>query len=67
MDSRIAILQTHTGRASLKRLWCRFTRTASVLDLRTDALAQQLRSIRRRAESHYYRHGFATAGRAVFA
>lgn len=47
-----------------KRKCFQFTRTASVIDLRTDALSQLLKARKRRAASFYYAHGMS--GRASF-
>lgn len=40
---------------SYKARLYRFTRTASIMDLRTDALAQEVERIRRKALSHMMR------------
>lgn len=51
---------------TLRMIWNRFTRTASVMDLRADALTQRMSDIRRRAARHAVLHH--TCGRvAAFA
>lgn len=47
-----------------KRKCFQFTRTASVMDLRTCALEQKLKDIKKRATKFYYSHGMM--GRASF-
>lgn len=52
---------------NLRMKWNRFTRTASIADMRTDALTQKLADLRKRAAAYYYRSGAARLGPASFA
>lgn len=56
---------TNAGRISTKRKFCQFTRTASVIDLRTTEYDRKIAQRKRQAERYEARHGHA-GKRAVF-
>ncbi|QGH45033.1 hypothetical protein [Bacteriophage Titan-X] len=59
-------INANLDRTQRKRRFCQFTRTASVMDLRTTELDRKLAKRKRDAERYEQRHG--TAGkRSVFA
>lgn len=59
-------INANLERTRAKRRFCQFTRTASVMDLRTPEYDRKLAERKRQAERYEARNGFA-GKRAVFA